>query len=53
VLSSWVKDVHILCDKIENELNSVIPGSEVNIHAEPQEINHLKEDEKNRRKSFS
>lgn len=41
-----LKDVHVLCDKIEKELNSVIPRSEVYIHAEPQETNHLKEDEK-------
>ncbi len=34
--------VHELCDKIEKELQNKIPRSEVYIHAEPQEANHIK-----------
>jgi cation diffusion facilitator family transporter len=41
-----LKQVHELCDKIEKEMNSVIPRSEVYIHAEPQDIGHIKDDEK-------
>ncbi len=42
-----LKNVHVLCDKIEKELKSIIPRSEVYIHAEPQDLQHLKEDENN------
>lgn len=35
-------DVHELCDRIEKELQNKIPRSEVYIHAEPQEANHIK-----------
>jgi cation diffusion facilitator family transporter len=35
-------DVHELCDRIEKELQNQIPRSEVYIHAEPQEANHIK-----------
>jgi len=42
---SSLKDVHELCDKIEKELNALIPRSEVYIHAEPQDISHLRTDE--------
>jgi len=35
-------DVHELCDRIEMELQNKIPRSEVYIHAEPQEANHIK-----------
>ena len=34
--------VHELCDRIEKELQNKIPRSEVYIHAEPQEANHIK-----------
>jgi cation diffusion facilitator family transporter len=34
-------EVHELCDRIEKELNSIIPRSEVYIHAEPQESSHI------------
>lgn len=44
---SSLKNVHVLCDKIEKELKLLIPRSEIHIHAEPQEINHLEEDKKN------
>lgn len=32
---------HEICDKIEKDLNSVIPRSEVYIHIEPQELSHI------------
>jgi cation diffusion facilitator family transporter len=34
--------VHELCDNIEKKLNSLITRSEVYIHAEPQDLSHLK-----------
>jgi len=40
-----MRKVHELCDRIENELNTIIPRSEVYIHAEPQEISHIENDE--------
>ncbi len=33
--------VHEICDKIENELGRRIERSEINIHAEPQDIGHI------------
>jgi divalent metal cation (Fe/Co/Zn/Cd) transporter len=36
---------HELCDKIENKLNSIIPRSEIYIHAEPQVLSHLQTEE--------
>jgi len=39
---SSLLQLHHLCDRIENEIKSVIPRSEVYIHAEPQDISHLK-----------
>jgi cation diffusion facilitator family transporter len=33
--------VHEICDKIEKEINTLIPRSEVYIHAEPQDLNHI------------
>ena len=39
---SKLKEVHELCDKIEKELNAIIPRSEVYIHAEPQDPLHIK-----------
>ncbi len=43
---SNLKQIHELCDKIETELKNLIPRSEIYIHAEPQDLNHLMEDEK-------
>lgn len=40
-----LKEVHELCDKIEKELISIIPRSEIFIHAEPQDIFHIKDEE--------
>ncbi len=34
--------VHEICDKVEKELMTIIPRSEVYIHAEPQDSNHIK-----------
>jgi cation diffusion facilitator family transporter len=42
---SSLKDVHELCDKIEKELSNTIPRSEIYIHAEPQDIDHIEVDE--------
>jgi cation diffusion facilitator family transporter len=42
---SSIRQIHELCDDIEHEINSIIPRSEVYIHAEPQDINHLKAEE--------
>lgn len=42
---SSLRSVHELCDKIENELNAIIPRSEVYIHAEPQDISHIATEE--------
>ncbi len=39
---SSLRNVHELCDRIEKDLNSIIPRSEVYIHAEPQDIRHIK-----------
>ncbi len=39
-------EVHEICDKVEKEINSVIKRSEIFIHAEPQEANHLIAEEK-------
>lgn len=44
---SSVRKVHQLCDTIEKELNALIPRSEVYIHVEPQDLNHIKDEEKN------
>lgn len=41
---SSLKDVHVLCDKIEREIKQLIPRSEVYIHAEPQDLQHLNSD---------
>jgi cation diffusion facilitator family transporter len=40
-----LREVHELCDKIEKELNSIIVRSEVYIHAEPQDLSHIKTEE--------
>jgi cation diffusion facilitator family transporter len=42
---SSLRLVHELCDKIEKELNTIIPRSEVYIHPEPQEKGHLQAEE--------
>lgn len=36
-----LREVHRICDKIEDLIGSRIDRSEVNIHAEPQDIGHL------------
>jgi len=36
-----LREVHEVCDKIESEINKRIVRSEVYIHAEPEETNHL------------
>ena len=41
---SSLKEVHVLCDKIEKEHKQLIPRSEVYIHAEPQDLQHLNDD---------
>jgi cation diffusion facilitator family transporter len=38
---SSLRNVHELCDRIEKDLNAIIPRSEVYIHAEPQDISHI------------
>ncbi|MGB8359466.1 MAG: cation diffusion facilitator family transporter [Bacteroidales bacterium] len=38
---SSLRSVHELCDKIEKDINAIIPRSEVYIHAEPQDIDHI------------
>ena len=40
-----MKEVHQLCDNIEKELEEKIPRSEVYIHAEPQDGEHIRKDE--------
>lgn len=42
-----VRQVHELCDKIEKELQIIIPRCEVYIHAEPQELQHIQNEKKN------
>jgi cation diffusion facilitator family transporter len=39
--SSNLIDVHELCDRIQKDLNGLIPRSEVHIHAEPQDSRHI------------
>jgi cation diffusion facilitator family transporter len=39
-----VRQVHELCDRIERELQLVIPRSEVYIHSEPQEPEHIQKE---------
>ncbi len=43
---SSLRKVHELCDKLEKELNALIPRSEIYIHAEPQDSCHIQNDEK-------
>lgn len=40
-----LKRVHEICDRVENEIKEVIPRSEIYIHPEPQDTNHIREDE--------
>jgi len=40
-----LKQVHELCDKIEKEIITIIPRSEVYIHAEPQDLSHVLKEE--------
>jgi cation diffusion facilitator family transporter len=49
--NSTLCQVHELCDKIEKEINLTIPRSEVYIHAEPQDMNHLLDEEKSERET--
>jgi len=37
-------EVHELCDRIETVVHSQIPRSEINLHPEPQVLNHLEAD---------
>lgn len=39
---SSLRNVHELCDRIEKDLNAIIPRCEVYIHAEPHDIRHIK-----------
>jgi cation diffusion facilitator family transporter len=39
---SYLRDVHEVCDKIEDDLKTAIPRSEIYIHAEPQDNLHIK-----------
>ena len=40
-----LRDVHEVCDKIEKEIKSRVVRSEVYIHAEPEEISHIENEE--------
>jgi len=40
-----LKNVHELCDRIEQKLKALIPRSETYIHAEPHDITHIKEEQ--------
>lgn len=42
-----MKMVHELCDRIEKEIEMLIPRSEVYIHAEPQDGEHIRDDKLN------
>ena len=48
---SSLMHVHELCDQIEKDLSLIIPRSEVYIHAEPQDINHIQAEEKEKDKN--
>ncbi len=39
-----LREVHLVCDKIEAEIQTRIPRSEVYIHAEPEEDSHLEQE---------
>lgn len=41
--NSDIRHIHQLCDTIEEEINQIIPRSEIFIHAEPEENNHVSE----------
>lgn len=43
--ASNLSDVHVLCDRIEKDLNVAIPRSEVYIHAEPHDNFHIQSEE--------
>lgn len=36
-----LSEVHVFCDKLEKEINSLIPRSEIYIHSEPHEPEHV------------
>jgi len=40
-----LRDVHEVCDKIEKEIKARVVRSEVYIHAEPEEISHIENEE--------
>ncbi|MDR3652744.1 MAG: cation diffusion facilitator family transporter [Paludibacter sp.] len=40
-----LREVHEVCDKIENKIKSQVARSEVYIHAEPEEISHLENED--------
>jgi cation diffusion facilitator family transporter len=42
---SSLLEVHELCDKIEKEIKNAIPRCEAYIHAEPQDIRHIKQEQ--------
>lgn len=42
-----ISEIHELCDSIEKDINTIIPRSEVYIHAEPQDAYHVNGEEKN------
>jgi cation diffusion facilitator family transporter len=44
---SSLMSVHKLCDKIESDLNKIIPRSDIYIHPEPQELSHITAEENN------
>jgi divalent metal cation (Fe/Co/Zn/Cd) transporter len=40
-----LREVHLVCDKIEAKIQALVPRSEVYIHAEPEDANHLQREE--------
>jgi cation diffusion facilitator family transporter len=40
-----LRRVHEICDRLEAEIRNIIPRSEIYIHAEPQDLNHIRDDE--------
>ncbi len=50
--ASILTDVHGLCDRIEKDLNAVVPRSEVYIHAEPQDSCHVQSEAEDNNNKF-
>lgn len=46
-----LQTAHEICDRLEDELKLSIPRSDIHIHAEPQEKNHLLKDREERKMS--